>query len=265
MKLALYQIDAFTNSVFAGNPAAVCPLLEWLPDNVLQAIAAENNLAETAFFVPQDNGFHLRWFTPTVEVDLCGHATLASAYVLYEILDYQEARIEFHTRSGKLSVTQNEQGLVMDFPSQPPESIPCPDALSKGLGIIPKECWAAADYIAVFDSEAEILAIQPDFQHLKQLDQRGVIITSKSQKYDFVSRFFAPNYGIDEDPVTGSAYTQLTPLWAEKLGKTCLNAKQVSQRGGELKCEKKGDRIFITGQCAHYLTGTIHIPLQEVL
>lgn len=260
MNLKIYQVDAFSQQVFSGNPAAICPLEEWLPDNILQAIAAENNLSETAFFVAEEDAYHLRWFTPVAEVDLCGHATLASAYVLFNLLNIKSEQIRFSTRSGILTVARNASGLQMDFPSQ--QAIPCeaPSTLIDGLGITPLACWVGEDYVVQLRNEAAVKQVNPDFSHLKQLDKRGVIITSESQQYDFVSRFFAPKYGIDEDPVTGSAHTLLAPIWAKKLQKTLLSAKQISQRGGELTCEFTGDRVLLSGQCAHYLTGEINLP-----
>ena len=193
MEISLYQIDAFASRLFEGNPAAVCPLDAWLPNKTMQAIAAENNLSETAFFVPSGNGFHLRWFTPKSEVDLCGHATLASAYVLFEILDYEKDRIEFDSRSGILTVTKDRDWLVMDFPAQPPVPCDMPEEVVKAFKTAPSECLFAEDYIVVFENETDIESADPDFEQLKKLDKRGVAITAKSTRYDFVARFFAPN------------------------------------------------------------------------
>ncbi|GAX60977.1 phenazine biosynthesis protein [Candidatus Scalindua japonica] len=259
MELDLYQIDTFTDRVFKGNPAAVIPLESWLPENTMQSIAQENNLSETTFFVPTDNGFHIRWFTPETEVDLCGHATLAAAYVLLNLFDYKKERVEFESKSGNLTVFQKDGWLVMDFPAQSP--IPCniPDAIVKAFGRTPIECLQAEDYTVVFENESEVLSIKPDMVYLKKLDLRGVIITSRSKKYDFVSRFFAPNFGIDEDPVTGSAHTQLTPYWSGKLGKTKMEVKQISRRGGELVCELHNDRVLISGKAVKFLEGKIEL------
>jgi len=264
LELNLYQIDTFTDRPFEGNPAAVIPLETWLPDNAMQSIAEENNLSETVFFVPKNSGFHIRWFTPKIEVELCGHATLAAAYVLFNILDYKGESIEFESKSGTLTVLQKYDWLVLDFPSQPP--IPChvPDAIVKAFKKTPIECLRSEDYIVVFESESDILSIKPDMDYLKKLDLRGVIITARSRQYDFVSRFFAPNCGIDEDPVTGSAHTQLTPYWAQILGKTSMTAKQVSSRGGELICELHNDRVFISGKAVKFLEGKIELNIQSV-
>ncbi|MBT3881498.1 MAG: PhzF family phenazine biosynthesis protein [Candidatus Scalindua sp.] len=259
MELDLYQIDAFTDRPFQGNPAAVIPLETWLPDNIMQSIAEENNLSETVFFVPTRNGFHIRWFTPETEVDLCGHATLAAAYVLFNILKYNKDKIEFKSKSGTLTVSQKDDWLVMDFPAQPP--IPCnvPDEIVKAFGKTPIECLRSEDYIVVFETESDIIAIKPDIDYLKKLDLRGVIITAKSGQYDFVSRFFAPKYGIDEDPVTGSAHTQLVPYWARKLDKATMKAKQVSEREGEIVCELRDDRVLISGKAVKFLEGRIEL------
>ncbi len=261
MELTLYQVDAFANKPFDGNPAAVIPLETWLPDNTMQSIAQENNLSETAFFVPTKTGFHIRWFTPTTEVDLCGHATLAAAYVLFNFLDYDKIMVEFGSRSGMLSVLQEDDWLVMDFPAQPPIHCDVPDEIIKAFDKKPIECLHAEDYIVVFDIESDISSIKPGMDYLKKLDLRGVIITAKSKQYDFVSRFFAPKHGIDEDPVTGSSHTQLIPYWAQKLGKTKLTAKQVSRRGGELVCEMHDDRVHISGKAVKYLEGRIEIKI----
>lgn len=261
MEISLYQIDAFTSKLFEGNPAAVCPLDEWLPDEVMQSIASENNLSETAFFVYGDNGFHIRWFTPKGEVDLCGHATLASAYVLFNILGYEREKIEFSSRSGILPVTQDKEWLTMDFPSQPPVPCDIPEEIHKAFNIEPIECLKSEDLIAVFERETDIESVNPDFSQLMKLDLRGVAITAKSDRWDFVARFFAPKYGIPEDPVTGSAYTQLAPYWASKTGSKRFCVKQVSPRGGELICEIIGDRVFISGKAVKYLEGKIQIEL----
>ncbi|MFO7559172.1 MAG: PhzF family phenazine biosynthesis protein [Desulfobacterales bacterium] len=260
MELDLYQIDAFTGEVFKGNPAAVCPLDEWLPDQVLQSIATENNLSETAFYVPEGDRFHIRWFTPASEVNLCGHATLASAYVLFTVLGISRDRIVFMSKSGELRVSRNSKDqLVMDFPAQPPKRCPCPEHLVRGLGKEPMELLCHDDYMAVFESEDDILSLSPKFDLLRLLDLRGVIVTAPGNTVDFISRFFVPKYDINEDPVTGSSHCELTPYWSERLGKKRLKAKQVSRRGGELVCELKKDRVFLTGRAVKYMEAKIHI------
>jgi len=260
MKLPIYQIDAFAEKPFEGNPAAVVPLDNWLPEETMQAIAEENNLAETAFFVPTGDGFHIRWFTPRKEVALCGHATLASAFVLFELLGYEGDAIQFDSLSGPLFVTKSGALLTLNFPANVPVKCETPDELVKGLGRTPLECYRNDDYVAVFEDEQAVLAIEPDHRYLEQLDLRGVIVTAPSVAQDFVARFFAPKFGIPEDPVTGSAYTQLCPYWSEKTGKTRFNARQVSARSGLLVCELKGDRVFISGRAIKYLEGSIEIP-----
>jgi len=257
MKLKQYQVDAFASRVFEGNPAAVCPLNAWLDDGLLQAIAGENNLSETAFFVPSGSGFHLRWFTPNKEVDLCGHATLAAAHVLFEKLGYAKPSIEFETRSGKLVVERKGNSLAMDFPAIPPAPCAAPATLIEGLGQRPVDVLAADDYIAVFDSEATIRGLTPDLMTLSKLDLRGVAVTAPGVKHDFVSRFFAPKYGIPEDPVTGSAHCELAPYWAARLGKTILQARQVSKRGGDVLCESRGGRVTLTGRAVLFMEAEI--------
>lgn len=260
MELPIYQLDAFTSQVFGGNPAAVVPLTSWLPDATLQAIAAENNLAETAFYVPTDHGFHIRWFTPTVEVDLCGHATLATAYVLFSIENYAQEQIHFDSRSGVLTVRQEEDWLILDFPVDTlHKQLVSPPALLEALGdVVPVEIIRGkTDFMAVLENEEQVRNLNPDVILLSTLPVRGVIITAKGQDVDFVSRFFAPQSGIAEDPVTGSAHTTLTPYWAEKLGKTEFSALQVSKRGGVLKTKLIGERVEIAGQVRLYLKGTI--------
>jgi PhzF family phenazine biosynthesis protein len=251
MRLKQYQVDAFASRVFEGNPAAVCALESWLDDALMQAIAEENNLAETAFFVAAGEGFELRWFTPVAEVDLCGHATLAAAHVLFEHLGYAQSMITFSTRSGDLRVQRQGQQLAMDFPAIPATACAAPEALVAGLDRQPLEVLAADDYLAVFASEAEVRAITPNHGWLSQLDLRGVIVSAPGDAVDFVSRFFAPKYGIPEDPVTGSAHCILTPYWAARLGKdgakTNLSARQVSKRGGNLGCTLQGERVVLSG------------------
>ncbi|OUJ72225.1 PhzF family phenazine biosynthesis protein [Hymenobacter crusticola] len=262
MFLPLYQVDAFTDRVFAGNPAAVCPLTEWLPAETMQAIAAENNLAETAFFVPRGgNEYDLRWFTPAVEVELCGHATLASAHVLLRHLNFKGEEIVFHSKSGPLRVRQADGRLTLNFPSRPPKPLTeHPEGLLDGLGAIPVSLLAGPDLVAVFNTEEEVRAIQPNQLHLVKVEYRAVIVTAPgSNGVDFVSRFFGPRVGVPEDPVTGSAHTTLIPYWAERLGKTELFARQVSSRGGDLWCELRGDRVLISGHAVTYLKGEIEL------
>ncbi|MBZ0106160.1 MAG: PhzF family phenazine biosynthesis protein [Sulfuricella denitrificans] len=257
MKLRQYQVDAFTDKVFGGNPAAVVPLSAWLDDPLLQAIAEENNLSETAFFVASDKGFQLRWFTPLKEIDLCGHATLATAHVLFEALGYARQSITFETRSGELFVKKNGALLEMDFPACPPSPCELSETLAQGLGRRPLEVLVADDYLAVFDSEATIRAIVPDQTLLGQLDLRGVIITAPGVDVDFVSRFFAPRFGIPEDPVTGSAHCALAPYWAGRLGKNTLTARQVSRRGGNLTCEVQAGRVKLSGCAVTFMEAEI--------
>lgn len=260
MKLKQYQVDAFATELFEGNPAAVVPLENWLDDALMQAIAEENNLSETAFFVPTDKGFHLRWFTPASEVKLCGHATLATAHVVFEHLDYAEQSITFATLSGDLIVRRDVGLLSMDFPATPPTPCAMPDVLLQALGVEPVEVLAEDDYLVRLESEQDVLAVSPDMSLLKQLNRRGVIVTAPSQQYDFVSRFFAPKYGIDEDPVTGSAHCILAPYWAAQLGKTKLSARQISKRGGNVGCEFKSERVSLSGQAVTFMQAEISIP-----
>jgi len=261
--LAIYQIDAFAEKPFEGNPAAIVPLDEWLPDATMQAIAEENNLSETAFFVPANDGFHIRWFTPNKEVELCGHATLASAYVLFNLLDYPQEVVSFDSLSGSISVSQNGELLTLNFPAQVAKACAVPPMLSKGLGKVPEYCFYHDDYLVVFESEQDVLDVSPDHPCLRQLDLRGVIITAPSDEFDFVARFFAPKYGIPEDPVTGSAYTQLMPYWANRLGRQKLNAKQVSPRGGKVTCELQDERVLISGNAVKYMQGSIDIEMDS--
>jgi PhzF family phenazine biosynthesis protein len=259
MKLNIYQIDAFSSEPFRGNPAAVVPLDSWLPAETMLRIAAENNLAETAFFVKNDDGYDLRWFTPAVEIDLCGHATLASAYVLYELLGEAVDVLKFQTKSGQLTVEKKDDLLVLDFPSRP--AVPCetPEGLIEAIGKEPKEILRSRDYLMVYESEEDVRAIKPNFAALLNIPTHAVIVTAKGSDCDFVSRFFAPEVGVFEDPVTGSAHCTLIPYWAEKLGKTEFFARQISARGGELFCELHGDRVKIGGRAALYMTGEIFV------
>ncbi len=260
MKLKLYQVDAFADQVFKGNPAAICPLDQWLDDDLMQAIAVENNLSETAYFVPKGDGFELRWFTPAAEVDLCGHATLASAYVVFSHISPEAEEVAFDTRSGRLTVTRGKDGsLAMDFPSQPGREIAVSEEVIRALGAEPSALFLSEDLMAVFERESQIRAIEPELPAVKKLDGRGVIITAPGEEVDFVSRFFAPKHNIPEDPVTGSAHCMLTPYWAERLGKTVLSARQISARGGDLACTLEGERVRIAGRAAEYMTGDISL------
>jgi len=258
MAIRQYHVDAFADHVFEGNPAAVCILDSWLPDNTLQAIAQENNLSETAFTAPSDHGLQLRWFTPVHEVALCGHATLATAYVLFEILDFPGEKIYFETLSGDLIVSRDEGFLSMDFPSLVPTPCPCPDLLEAGLGKKPLEVYQSNAYIAIFDTEEDVHNLRPDFRILQDLEC-DVIATAPGHEMDFVSRFFAPNSGIPEDPVTGSAHCMLTPLWNSKNGKEEFRARQVSSRGGNLLCRLNGDRVIIKGKAVLYAEGDLYL------
>jgi PhzF family phenazine biosynthesis protein len=260
MNLPIFQVDAFSSTVFRGNPAAICPLTHWLPDETLQSIAAENNLAETAYFVPDNGRFHLRWFTPGCEVDLCGHATLASAFVLFEYLNHPGETIAFDTKSGELTVTREGNLLTLDFPSRPPAPIIPEPGLIEAIGGHPLEILAARDVVLVYATEPEVLALAPDMAALTKLDHFGFIATAPGTQSDFVSRFFAPAKGVPEDPVTGSAHTTLIPYWAAKIGKTNLLARQLSKRTGELYCQLAGNRVKIAGHATPYLRGTITIP-----
>ncbi|WP_017940434.1 MULTISPECIES: PhzF family phenazine biosynthesis protein [unclassified Thioalkalivibrio] len=257
MKLRQYQIDAFAERTFEGNPAAVVPLERWLGDDLLQAIAEENNLSETAFFVPGRDGFDLRWFTPDREVDLCGHATLAAAHVILEHLGFSEPVIQFETRSGSLFVRKQGKRLQLDFPAYAPAPCAIPEALEQGLGVRPVELLADEDYLAVFDSEATVRAMAPDHARLAELNVRGVIVTAPGTEVDFVSRFFAPGIGIPEDPVTGAAHCRLAPYWAKRLNRNRLSARQVSKRGGSLECEVTADRVLLSGSAVTFMEGEI--------
>ena len=260
MKIPLYQIDAFTSRVFSGNPAAVCPLEQWLPDETMQAIAAENNHSETAFFVKQDQVYELRWFTPAVEVGLCGHATLAAAFVIFNYLDTAARSVSFQTKkSGMLQVDRQGELLAMNFPARPAKPCSTPDQLVQALGVEPKEVRLARDYLVIYEAENVIRSIKPDMSLLMGLDALGIIITAPGDSADFVSRFFAPGVGVPEDPVTGSAHCTLIPYWSDRLGKDELHAFQVSARGGELWCKHKGDRVGILGQAVRYAEGYLYL------
>lgn len=253
----IYQVDAFTSHLFGGNPAAVCILDSWLDAEVMQDIAAENNLSETAFIVQSHSGYDLRWFTPTIEVDLCGHATLAAGYVVLHLLGLNIDSVSFETVSGTLTVRRDGEWLSMDFPSRAPTLVPAIEALSDALGKAPSEVHMSRDILALYDDEATVQALSPDFVKLAALEEGlGVVATAQGDTVDFVSRFFAPKAGIAEDPVTGSAHCTLVPFWSERLGKLQLQARQISERGGELLCEHRGDRVIIKGQCRLFLKGT---------
>jgi predicted PhzF superfamily epimerase YddE/YHI9 len=257
MKLPLYQLDAFTQRLFGGNPAAVVLLDAWLPDSVLAAIAAENNLAETAFVIPRPDASPLRWFTPAVEVDLCGHATLAAADVLFRYRFPSLARLVFSTRSGELAVTRDGTLLKMDFPARPGKPVAVTDALVAALGARPREAYMARDLLTIFGSESEVRSLRPDFARVAALDAFAVIVSAPGDTVDFVSRFFAPGAGVPEDPVTGSSHCTLVPYWAARLAKNTLTAKQLSARGGDLLCELHGERVVIAGHVVEYLRGEI--------
>jgi len=260
MKLKMFQVDAFAERVFEGNPAAVCPLEDWLDDPLLQAIAEENNLSETAFFVATDEAFELRWFTPVDEVDLCGHATLASAHVIFEHLGCGKPEICFLTRSGQLTVTRSDHGLSMDFPAAPPRAVAeVPASLLTGLGKPPTEVLSAFDYVAVYESEDEVRSLTPDFTQLRKASLRGVIATALGREVDFVSRCFFPKLGIDEDPVTGSAHCELAPYWSTRLARNELKARQLSKRGGTVVCEVKGERVVLSGTAVDFMTAEIRV------
>jgi PhzF family phenazine biosynthesis protein len=263
MTISIYQADAFTDKLFGGNPAAICPLNEWLPDATMQKIAIENNLAETAFFVKSASGYKLRWFTPEYEIDLCGHATLATAHILFTELEHASDTIHFETvKAGTLIVTKDGDKYTMDFPTRPPIPIEPPNGLAEALSEKqPLAFLRSRDYFLVYETEQDIKDITPDFFALSKMDTIGVIVTAPGDKSDFVSRFFAPGAGIPEDPVTGSAHCNLIPYWAKKLGKNNLHAYQISARRGELWCELKGDRVLMSGKAVTYLKGEIRVGL----
>jgi PhzF family phenazine biosynthesis protein len=261
MKLPLYQVDAFTGRMFGGNPAAVVLLDDWLPDSALAAIAAENNLAETAFVVARGDVMPLRWFTPTVEVDLCGHATLAAAHVLFEYSMPSAQSVTFSTRSGNLVVTRDGELLSMDFPSRPGKPLQVTDAITSALGLRPREAYLARDLLAVLATESDVRTFQPDFQRIASLDAFALIISAPGDGVDYVYRYFAPRQGIPEDPATGSANCTLVPYWAARLGKAKLAAKQLSARGGDLYCALRGDRVLIAGRTVEYLRGEITVEI----
>lgn len=260
MKLPIFQADAFASGLFKGNPAAVVALTQWIPDELLQNIAAENNLSETAFFMPENDHFHIRWFTPKSEVRLCGHATLATAHVLFNELNFSGETIQFNSKSGLLTVRKTGDQLQLDFPADHAIPVDIQPIFTEALGSEASETLKGrTDYLLVFDSEEIIRNMKPNFHLLNQTDARGIMITAKGNEVDFVSRFFAPGVGIDEDPVTGSAHTTLVPFWSKRLNKTELTAIQLSERGGQLWCTLSGDRVLIAGKAITYLRGEIEI------
>jgi len=261
MRIPIYQVDAFTDRVFGGNPAAICPLEAWIPDATMQAIATENNLSETAFFVRDGGDYFIRWFTPVHEMDLAGHPTLATAYTILRFIEPGRDRISFRTvKAGTLVVTRKGDLLAMDFPARPPSSCATPPTMAAALGTAPVEVRAARDYLAVFERASDVAALAPDFGTLAKLDRVLTIATAPGEDgIDFVSRCFAPAGGINEDPVTGSAHCTLVPYWAGRLGKTTLRARQISKRVGDLWCEHRGERVTIAGKAAFYMQGTIEV------
>lgn len=260
LTIPIYQLDAFADGLFTGNPAAVCPLERWLPDETMQRIAFENNLSETAFFVREEAGWRIRWFTPTVEVKLCGHATLASAYVYFRELEPSASEVVFHSLSGALPVRRDGDLLTLDFPAAGSRRIEVPRRLVEALGVEPHEVMqGSTDWLCLLPSEESVRALSPRLDMLRELDARAVIVTAAGEQVDFVSRFFAPRCGIDEDPATGSAHTLLTPFWAARLGRTTLEARQLSRRGGWLRCELRGDRVALSGRVFPYLRGTLEL------
>jgi PhzF family phenazine biosynthesis protein len=260
MQLPIYVVDAFTDKLFGGNQAAVVPLQDWLPDELMQKLAAENNLSETAFFVLKGpDEYHIRWFTPEFEIDLCGHATLATAFIIFNELKLSEDHIVFNCKSGQLDVKKRGDLIELNFPSRMPLAADAPEALLKGVNIQPQQVLKARDYFLVYASEEEVKQIVPDFSYLNQLDVVGIIVTAKGKEVDFVSRFFVPNSVIGEDPVTGSAHSSLIPYWSKELDKSALTAHQVSKRGGILYCEDKGDRVIMAGNGVLYSKGEFYI------
>jgi len=260
MRIPIYQVDAFSSRLFRGNPAAICPLGQWLPDETMQAIAAENNLAETAFYVPNSHRYHLRWFTPGVEVDLCGHATLATAHVILDVRkETPHSSVTFDSKGGELTVERNGELYTMDFPARPPTACDVDPGLVAALGAKPAEILGARDYLCVFETEDQVRALAPNMDKLAAIDRFAFIVTAPGRDCDFVSRFFAPAKGVPEDPVTGSAHCTLIPYWSRRLGKTTLHARQISKRGGELWCQDCGDRVKISGNAVKYLEGEIEV------
>jgi len=260
--MTIYQVDAFTNKLFKGNPAAVCPLSQWISNELMQAIAEENNLSETVFFVEKERHFEIKWYTPTCEIDLCGHATLAAAHIIFSEFNYQHKKIEFHSKSGILSVTKNKDWYTLNFPSEEYQEIVTPQLLQEALNCtIIKTFTGKWKCLVQLKDEEAVQNLKPNFSKLKKVVFSGIIVTAKGNKTDFVSRFFAPKIGIDEDPVTGSAHTLLIPYWASKLNKNVLTAKQLSKRTGLLNCEYLNKRVQISGQAITYLKGQLTLKL----
>lgn len=259
MELPLFHVDAFSRTTFAGNPAAVCKLERWLTPALMQAIAAENNLSETAFFVGSNGRYEIRWFTPTSEIDLCGHATLAAAFTIFSFFEPATTQLVFESRSGRLEVINNGDTLTLDLPAAFGVSQPVPAAIGAALGRQPSEYYYGNEHMAVFDDEAVVAALTPDLALVASLTGIGIIATAPGNEVDFVSRFFAPQIGIPEDPVTGAAHCYLTPYWSRRLNKVSLHAKQLSRRGGELWCEQRGERVLIAGHAVLYLKGSIFV------
>lgn len=260
MKLNIYQIDAFTENIFGGNPAAVVPLEKWLPGQTMRNIAMENNLSETAFFVPEEDGFHIRWFTPTTEVNLCGHATLAAAHVLFHHLNFNREEIVFQSRTGELKVKKENELIVLNFPASEVIETEIPQNIEKAFSIKPQNIYKGReDLMFIFEKQTDVQNLKPDFDFLKTLEMRGIIATAPSNDFNFESRFFAPREGIDEDPVTGSAHTMLIPYWAKRLGKKKMVARQISKRGGILYCKYLNERVEIGGKAVTYLVGEISV------
>jgi len=255
IQIPIFQIDAFADRPFTGNPAAVMPLQEWLPDPVMQAIAAENNLSETAFLVPEGEGYRIRWFMPVGEIDLCGHATLASAYVVLNELRPGEQRVVFQSMSGPLAVTRDGDLYTLDFPTRAPRPVPCPPGFAEALGAPVKEAWLNRDLFALLEDEAAVRDLKPDMSALERLEPSSFVVTAPGTDSDFVSRCFCPREGIPEDPVTGSTHCVLAPYWAQRLGKTRFRARQLSKRGGVLYCEVQGDRVAISGRAVLVMKG----------
>lgn len=264
MRLPLFQVDAFTDTPFTGNPAAVVPLQKWIPDSLMQAIAAENNQSETAFFSREGSAFKLRWFSPTTEISLCGHATMASAHVLLKHSGWFSELVQFHTRSGVLKVQTSDDDYIIDLPGQTVTMAPANQSLSEALGLEPLELWAAADdYLVVLKNEAAVCDLKPDIERLRSLDKKGVIVTAPGDDMAFVSRSFFPQLGINEDPVTGASHCILAPYWGNRLGAKAMRAAQLSARGGRLWCEARGDRVLLRGKAVTYLIGAITVPDME--
>ena len=258
--IPVFVVDAFASNPFEGNPAAICPLAEWLPDGLMQQIAMENNLSETAFTVPYEDAWQIRWFTPTVEVDLCGHATLAAAHVFYTMLGHTDPAIRFFSKSGWLTVYRSAEGLTLDFPADHATPVEMDEQIIRGLGIRPVSLWKGTyDYMAVLENEQQVRELRPDFSILASIKARGILVTARGEQIDFVSRCFFPPAGVNEDPVTGSAHCLLTPFWGHHLNRTRMDAVQLSDRKGYLRCEWKGDRVWMTGSARIYLKGEIFI------